>query len=254
VEVRLSAIPGHDGVLSGHALIFSDMTGEKQADDDLKSSLQEKEVMLKEIHHRVKNNLQVVSSLLRMQSEKAADAAARDLFADSQHRVRAMAMVHEHLYQSRDLGRIDFSTYVNQLVQSLVRAYGPSSGLRPIVQAEKIPLNLDTAVPCGLMLTELVSNALKYAYPKDAAGPIFVGFHLMPDGEHYELMVSDQGVGLPAHVNGEGSDDTLGLRLVRLLSAQLGGQVRLDRSGGTKFVITFKEYRPDGSKPGRRVQ
>jgi PAS domain S-box-containing protein len=251
VEAVVSSIPGKDGLLAGYSFVIRDLTGKKKAEDELRSSLREKEVMLKEIHHRVKNNLQVISSLLRMQSEKAGDKAALELFLDSQHRVRAMSMVHEYLYQSQDLGRIDFSNYVHQLVQSLTRAYGPASGAQPPeVQVESLTMDLDTAVPCGLILTELVSNALKYAYPKGAGGPIFVGFRVLPDGR-YELMVADQGTGLPAGFDWRESE-TLGLRLVHLLVKQLGGEARLEDGAGTKFVITFKGLRGETAKTGRQ--
>lgn len=232
----------------GHAMGFSvvirDFTDRKKAEEKLRASLFEKDVMLKEIHHRVKNNLQVISSLLRLQSDKVKDEETLNLFRDSQDRVRSMAMVHEYLYQSPDLARIHFPDYVQSLVQNLCRSYDLriSGSLENQVRVEVDPvlISLDLAIPCGLVLTELVSNALKYAYSGRETGPITVRFR-RESGGSYELTVADQGIGLPKAMD-EPNGDSLGLRLVWLLTEQLRGTIRVERNGGTKFVITFRGH------------
>lgn len=239
-ETSIHAVRGEKGETLGFSVVLRDFTERKKADEKLQSSLQEKEVMLKEIHHRVKNNLQVISSLLRLQSEKARDTDSMSLFKDSQERVHSMAMVHEYLYQSKDLSRINFTAYVTSLVRNLSRAYGfPTTNDNLQVNVEPIFLNLDTAIPCGLLLTELVSNALKYAYPPGQAGPVGVVFRSPAEGV-YELTVWDRGRGLPPDLDWE-STTSLGLRLVHLLTEQLHGQIRLEKKNGTRFIIQFKK-------------
>jgi two-component sensor histidine kinase len=212
----------------------------RQRTTELQTSLQEKEVLLKEIHHRVKNNLQVISSLLRLQSETVRDKAIAALFLDSQERVRAMAMVHEFLYKSADLTRINFPAYVDSLVQNLYRTFGlTSSESLPTVEVDDVRLSLDVAVPCGLLLTELISNAVKYAYPDRKWGPVEVRFRDLSKGL-FELSVSDHGSGFPKDFDWKKSD-SLGLRLVRLLTEQLQGEIRVENHHGMKFVVTFKD-------------
>lgn len=210
----------------------------KQAEERIKASLVEKEVLLKEIHHRVKNNLQVISSLLYLQSKQIGDARTLAMFEESQHRVRTMALVHEKLYQTQDLAQIDFAEYVQSLISYLVRSYsGTSSRIRLSVNVDTIFLDIDTAIPCGLILNELVSNALKHAFPSDRTGEICVGFHADHDGQ-FTLTVWDDGVGMPADFDLQ-STDSLGLQLVNTLVDQLAGTILLDTSHGTEFRITF---------------
>lgn len=237
MEITLNPIQDEQKLPLGFSLVVRDLTQQKKASDRLESSLKEKEVMLKEIHHRVKNNLQVISSLLRMQSENITDKRTLSLFTDSQERVRAMAMVHEYLYQSKDLAHIQFTNYVMSLVRSLSRTYNPNASDLD-VQIDQVQLSLDMAVPCGLIIAELVANAFKYAYPNQKSGPIQVNFKILPDGR-YELIVADQGVGLPKDLDWENTS-SLGLRLVQLLAKQLQGSARLENEKGAKFIITFK--------------
>ncbi len=238
-EIMISALPDEEGQTQAYSVVIRDFTERKKADEKLQASLREKEAMLKEIHHRVKNNLQVISSLLRLQSEKAHDKETLALFQDSQERVRSMAMVHEYLYQSNDLARIDFRGYVTSLVRNLCRSYGYTTvDDRFQIHVDEALLNLDIAVPCGLILTELVSNALKYAYSSDKQGPIRVSFRNISDNA-YELTVADEGVGLPKEFDMENAS-SLGLRLVHILTEQLHGQIRLGTGNGTKFIISFK--------------
>jgi len=241
-ETVLSRLTDEKGRMTSVSVIIRDDTEQREAEKSMKTSLLEKEVLLQEIHHRVKNNLQVISSLLRLQSETV-DKKTASLFMDSQERVRAMSMVHEYLYKSNDLSRINFPAYVASLVRNLYRTFGlASKGPPPQVEVEEADLALDVAVPCGLLLTELISNAAKYAYPTGEGGPLRVGFRKSKDG-FFELSVADQGIGFP-----EGFDwtvsDSLGLRLIRLLTEQLQGQAHLDNRGGVKATVTFKDTVP----------
>ncbi|MCW5977284.1 MAG: GAF domain-containing protein [Bryobacteraceae bacterium] len=202
-------------------------------------ALREKEVLLREVHHRVKNNLQVISSLLSLQAGGLRDPKALEMLKESQNRVRSMAMVHEHLHRSRELSRISFGEYVRNLCASLFSSYGIDSariGLQ--IQLQDVSFAIDTAIPCGLIIQELVSNSLKYAFPAGRSGQIAI--RLQPgDGPSMTLSVSDDGVGLPPTVDFAGSN-SLGLRLVRILAAQMDGAVQCFSGKGTSFRIEFK--------------
>jgi PAS domain S-box-containing protein len=231
-EARL--IPDESGrpvLLQGVAF---DITESKRAEEIVKSSLREKELLLKEIHHRVKNNLQITSSLLRLQAGKIADTGVRQLLRESQDRIRSMALVHDMLYRSQDLARVDFPEYVRTLVVQLFRSYNATGRIRPVVELEPIVFGVDLAVPCGLIINELVSNALKHAFPGDRHGELRVGMTAADGG--YRLAVQDDGIGLPPKLD-HLHTDTLGLELVRMLTEQIGGRLRLDRGSGTGFVV-----------------
>ena len=201
-------------------------------------SLAEKEVLLKEIHHRVKNNLQIISSLLWMQSQQV-DTEALSLFKDSQSRVQTMALIHEQLYQSPDIAQIDFEQYLQTLIRSLFRSYGVSGAIALDINVNAPPLSIDIALPCGLIVSELVSNALKYAFPERQSGKIWIDF-----GSDAELVlsVSDNGIGLPQDLDFRNSV-SLGLLVVCDLTEQLDGTIELNRSDGTTFEITFPHPR-----------
>jgi PAS domain S-box-containing protein len=242
-EVVTTPFIDDKNVLLGFSQVLRDITQRKIAQDNLTASLREKEAMLKEIHHRVKNNLQMISSLLRLQSENIHDPALLSIFLESQNRVRSISIIHECLYQSPDLARMDFSDYVAKLTDNLFRTYSAhpeKSTLR--LDVDKVPLSLDVAIPCGLIITELVSNALKYAYPQGREGVVYVHFRVLP-GNQYELTVADEGVGIKGPVNFE-SNESLGLRLVHILTEQLRGRIRVENGTGAKFIVTFKE--PEG--------
>jgi PAS domain S-box-containing protein len=231
-EARL--IPDESGrpvLLQGVAF---DITEAKRAEEVVKNSLREKELLLKEIHHRVKNNLQITSSLLRLQAGKIADAGVRQLLRESQDRIRSMALVHDMLYRSQDLARVDFPEYVRTLVVQLFRSHNVGGRIRSAVELEPIVFGVDLAVPCGLIINELVANALKHAFPGERQGELRVSMTAAPD--HYTLTVRDDGVGLPPQLDYLRTE-TLGLQLVRMLTEQIGGHLRLERSSGTEFVI-----------------
>jgi PAS domain S-box-containing protein len=238
-EARL--IPDESGrpvLLQGVAF---DITEGKRAEEVVKNSLREKELLLKEIHHRVKNNLQITSSLLRLQAGKIADPGVKQLLRESQDRIRSMALVHEMLYRSKDLARVDFGEYVRTLVFQLVRSYNASARIRPVVELEPVVLGVDLAVPCGLVINELVANALKHAFPGDRKGRVQV--RMTTSADRYRLSVYDDGVGLPPEVDFVGTA-TLGLQLVRMLTEQIGGEIALEKGPGTEFVIEFPRPRP----------
>lgn len=210
----------------------------KQAEEKIRASLQEKEVLLKEIHHRVKNNLQVISSLLFLNARKVRDKRTSDLFSDSQHRIRSMALIHEKLYQSADLARIRFQEYVRNLTHYLLRSYG--AGAAPIdlqIDVEDVALEIDTAIPLGLIINELVSNAFKHAFPDGRGGVIRIGLHSDNDN-HYVLDICDNGVGFPRDVDFR-QTDSLGMQLVNNLVSQLGGAIELTNGNGSEFRVTF---------------
>jgi PAS domain S-box-containing protein len=205
--------------------------------EQLKASLREKESLLKEIHHRVKNNLQVISSLLRLQAAGVRDGAALDMFHESQNRIRSMALIHEKLYQSPDLSRVEFASYVRDLLSLLLRSYAARPRIELDIAVENAALSIEQAVPLGLILNELISNCLKHAFPEGRAGRITV--ELGPsDGTSLRLKVADDGVGIPAPVDPRRAA-TLGMQLVRTLSEQLGGRLEVRRGAGTEFAISF---------------
>jgi two-component sensor histidine kinase len=209
-----------------------------QANVMLTDSLDEKVVLLKEIHHRVKNNLQIISSLLSLQTRHIKDEQALEMFANSGNRIKAMATIHEKLYQSEDLARVDFVEYIQSLVSSLFQTYQVNiENICLKIEVDDILLDLDQAIPCGLMLNELVSNSLKHAFPDDRQGEISV--HLgMEDTENYLLVVKDSGVGFPADMDFR-STGSLGLQLINTLTTQLEGRIELDSRVGTEFRIVF---------------
>lgn len=212
----------------------------KAAEEQVRASLQEKEVLLKEIHHRVKNNLQIISSLLNLQTHGIEDASTLQALRDSQTRVRSMALIHEKLYQSRSLARVDFGEYVKSLSADLFRTYrGYASGIQLDVQVEDISLHLDHAVSCGLILNELMTNALKYAFPEGKNGTIWVALYSTP--EHvFNLMVTDDGVGLPTNLDIP-TAKSLGLQLINNLVKQLDATIKVETSGRTSFLISFSD-------------
>ncbi|MFN7715312.1 MAG: PAS domain S-box protein [Pseudanabaenaceae cyanobacterium] len=221
-------------VLQGIALDISDS---KFFEEKLKSSLQEKEVILKEIHHRVKNNLYIISSLLKLQSNISKEPHIVECFRESQNRIQSMALIHEKLYQSSDLVGINFADYTKKLVLDIFRSHGVS--VRRIsldLQITDIFLDIDTAIPCGLILNELTSNVLKYAFPPNQSGIISISFICIDD--RYTLKFTDNGVGMTQNGNIE-HNTSLGLRLVLNLTKQLNGNLTITTERGTSFSITF---------------
>jgi PAS domain S-box-containing protein len=215
-----------------------DVTDRRMAEEKLRASLHEKDVLLKEVHHRVKNNLQVVSSMLSLQSMSQQDSATICLFRESQHRVRSMALIHEQLYQSGDLSRIDFGAYADSLTANLLRSYVTAGTIKLKIDVRDILISIDLAIPCGLIINELVTNALKHAFPDGRDGN--VGIAMRTDGKEYVLTVTDDGVGLPPHADGSDAG-SFGLQLVDTLIGQLEGSIDIASNGGTAYTIRFMD-------------
>ncbi|MCD6163716.1 MAG: PAS domain S-box protein [candidate division Zixibacteria bacterium] len=244
--------------LGGHKIlqaVVRDITERKQTEQQIKTSLKEKEVLLKEIHHRVKNNLQVITSLLNLQSKNIKDKEALIMFRDSQSRVKSMALIHEKLYQSKDLARIDFSEYTRNLTNYLMRSFENNSiSIKLYLNVDKIMLGVDTAVPCGLIINELFSNSLKYAFKDRENGEININFSENDDGK-YILTVSDNGSGFKGKADLQ-TTDSLGLQLVSTLTRQLGGVIQLDAEKGTKFSVIFPipQTKEKGAKECQKIR
>jgi PAS domain S-box-containing protein len=240
VEISLSPLDTERGLLV--TSIVRDITDRREAEERLRVSLREKEVLLREIHHRVKNNLQVTSSLLKLQSGHIQDPQAREMFAESQGRIRSMALVHEKLYQSRDLSQIDFVDYVRSLAGLLRRSFGGiSARIELQVEGDELFLSVDTAVPCGLIVNELLSNCMKHAFPDGRKGRIWV--HVTKEDHRFVLSVRDDGVGLAAGLD-PAHTETLGLQLVGTLAEQLRAELEIAGRDGTEFRIIVPESRP----------
>lgn len=222
----------------------------REGEEKIAASLREKETMLKEIHHRVKNNLQVISSLLNLQSEYLQDEKTRDMFRQSVERIRTMAAIHTQLYQSQDMTRIAFGAFIQDLIGNLLQSYLKDDAHVEIeVEADEIYLGIEQSISCGLILNELVSNAMKYAFPEGKGGIINVGMKM--DGDQVILKVSDNGVGLSPSLDITNTQ-TLGLELVNLLVGQIGGKIGVRVGGGATFTISFPIRGDRGWQDGKK--
>ena len=220
--------------------ICEDISDRKFTEARIQAALREKEVLLKEIHHRVKNNMQVVSSLLQLQAQYIEDEPTLALFEESQTRIHSMALIHEQLYQSENLDRVDLPLYVENLVANLYQSFGCSNtSIQFNLNIDPIYLNIETAIPCGLIINELVSNSLKYAFTQSSGGEININFHQITS-QQFHLSIQDNGSGFPAGFDVENTE-TLGVRLVRMLTHQLEGTLVIDSQCGTCYDITFLE-------------
>lgn len=208
----------------------------KKVESEIESSLKEKETLLKEIHHRVKNNMQVIISLMNLQSRYLDDDTAKEVLKESQNRVKSMANVHERLYQSTNLSSINFGEYIHSLASDLFRSYGSNENIELEFRVKNIPLEIDSAIPCGLIINEILSNSFKHAFPGDMKGVIIIGFDLVDD--NYILTISDNGAGFPEEFVLEKSN-SLGMLLINTLVVQLDGDIKLDKRDGTSFKIVF---------------
>jgi two-component sensor histidine kinase len=213
-----------------------DITERKQAEEKIRQSLREKEMMLKEIHHRVKNNLQIICSLLNWQSRYIQDPCTLEMFRESQNRVKLMALIHERLYRAKDLARINFREYVQSLTDQLFRSYrNQGQEIAIQIDMEDIPLAVDKAIPCAMILNELVSNSFKHGVPPGSRGVISISFKSLEEGRLI-LGVRDDGIGLPPNFNSH-SADSLGWELVNALTNQIGGSIEMDDAMGTEIRI-----------------
>jgi two-component sensor histidine kinase len=219
--------------------IIRDMSEQKEAEVRVKASLEEKEVLLKEIHHRVKNNLQIVSSLLQLQASYIKDTDALHIFEESRDRIKSMALIHEQLYQSNDLAQIDFPEYLRSLLNMVLSAHRSNrTRVETKLHVDPVSLDIDTAIPVGLITNELVTNSLKYAFAGRSSGEIGVRLTKSDTGD-FLLMISDNGVGLPEKFNFDKAT-SLGLRLVRILTKQMRARLEITNAMGTQFRVYFK--------------
>lgn len=226
------------GQTSGVIEYIRDITARKEAEDRLKESLREKDILLRELHHRVKNNMQVISSLLNLQANHITDPVAKEMFRETQRRIRSMALVHEQLYQSANLSQINFASYLAHLSSHLFQACGVSTHrVRLNLQTEELFLDVNTAIPLGMIFNELMTNSLKHAFPDNREGEIKVSLRRY-DRERALLEIADNGVGLPKGFKLEESV-SLGLQIVQTLCHQIKAHIELDQTKGTAFKIIF---------------
>jgi PAS domain S-box-containing protein len=237
----LSPVKEPDERIRAVTVVSKNITSLKKAEEKIKASLKEKELLLQEIHHRVKNNMQVISSLLKLQAETIQDERLCASFRDSEHRVRAMSLVHEKLYQSKDFTHIPFKDYLTSLIRYLYQSYTPQArNIELSSEIEELPLTITHAIPCGLIVNELVSNALKHAFPEKRKGTITLSLR-SPERDTIELSVTDNGISLPDDIDIH-TTKTLGLHLVTILvEDQLKGEITVSRRKGTRFRIRFKK-------------
>lgn len=220
--------------------VVSDITESKEAETHLLRAIDEKEMLLREIHHRVKNNMQIISSFLSLQSSQVFDNRDANLFTNVQDRVKSMSLIHDNLYKSEDLSSIQFKEYVKTLISQLFSTHSElSNNIKLVTDIFDVTFNMETAMPLGLIISEMVTNSLKHAFP-DFKGEISIS--LQPKGEETELIIKDNGVGVPKDFDIK-KPGKLGLQLLNILVEQLEGTIKLDRNHGTEFKITFKELK-----------
>ncbi len=244
ISSTLTPIYGEDNSLKKLVVVDTDITTGKNMQKQIEASLKEKDVLLKEIHHRVKNNLQIIISLLNLQSGYIKDEHTLKAVKDGQNRVRSMALVHEKFYQSEELSEINFGEYVEKLCQYLYQSYGDKTDrVKVEIKGDSLGLDMDTAMPCGLLINEIVSNSYKYAFPGDSRGTITI--QITRDGKKATLLIGDDGVGLPDGFEVE-SSESLGMQLIQALTSQLDGELKVSRLKGTTFEVTFTYPRHNG--------
>ncbi|MBI3511665.1 MAG: PAS domain S-box protein [Bacteroidetes bacterium] len=242
-EIYLNPIRDDHGNVVEVSAIAHDITDKKQVDESLRLSLREKEVLLKEVHHRVKNNLQVISSILNLQSSYVRDKKILDILLESQNRIKSMAFVHESLYQTKDFSNISFREYVENISSNLVQSYSALENVPELkLSLQPIKLHLDTAIPCGLIINELLSNSLKYAFADGRKGKISI--NIKQEEEHVTMVIADNGIGLPPKIDFR-KTESLGLQLVVSLVEQINGKIKSDTKKGTKFTIEFSSTPPN---------
>lgn len=237
-QMILYPIKDNDNKVIEISGIGFDITENKKNEERITQSLKEKEVLLKEVHHRVKNNMQVISSILNLQSSYVKDTYAQNLLKECQNRIKSMAFIHESLYQTKNFESVNFSEYITTLSKNLVHTYSINSkNIKLVLTLDKLFLNLDSSIPCGLIINEIISNSLKYAFPDNRDGIIFVTLRV--DKNQVRIEAGDNGVGIPQEVDIKYAE-TLGLQLVDTLVEQINGTLVLERHKGTKFIIEFK--------------
>ncbi|RPI70911.1 MAG: PAS domain S-box protein [Ignavibacteriales bacterium] len=237
--IEYSSYPITDnGITTGAVVAFTDITERKKSVDQIEASLKEKEVLLREIHHRVKNNLQIISSMLNLQTNYITDQKSLSIFEESRNRVRSMALIHEKLYQNKSLSSLNIKEYIIELVNNLMNSYRTNTRVSTVINISDLFINTDTAIPLGLIINEIVSNSLKYAFPDGRTGKITLKLDLHRNDE-YRMIVEDDGIGLPEKFDLK-KTNTLGLQLVSSLVTQLEGEIFVRNQTGTSFLINFR--------------
>ncbi len=231
-----------NGEVKGGVVTFTDITERKKSEKIIEDSLMEKDILLREIHHRVKNNMQIISSLLNLQSSYFHDNAAVDVFRESQNRIRSMALIHEKLYQTGNLAAVKLRDYVQDLATHLMNSYSlDPRKVKLSSDIDNVSLGIDTAISVGLIVNELLSNAFKYAFPNGTSGEIKILYK--PDNENNStLIIKDNGIGFPENINFR-QTESLGLQLVNTLVDQLEGKIELNKNGGTEFKIVLPNFK-----------
>lgn len=238
VEIGLNPIETDEGTKVLSAIV--DISDRKQKEQKIQAALEEKNILLGEIHHRVKNNLQIVHSLLDLQSTRIEDPAVLDMLRDSQNRIRSMALIHQSLYLSNDFAKVNINNVLEALVPALMESYSVDhSRIQYSFNAVDVLLSINLAIPCGLIINELISNSLKHAFPPPVSGTIAIELARQPDARIL-LSVSDSGVGIASELDLHKSD-TLGLQLVRLLADQIGATLTIERANPTRFAFLFAQ-------------
>jgi PAS domain S-box-containing protein len=242
LEIYLNPIKNLEGKVSEISLVAHDITEKKNNERKVLLSLKEKEVLLKEVHHRVKNNLQIISSILNLQSSYVNDKKTLEIIEESRHRIRSMAIIHENLYQNTNFSSINFKNYSRELIRNLISSYhfDTKTDVKIKEKVEKIELSLDQAIPCGLIINELITNSLKYAFSEVKKGNIYL--ELSELDNKIKLVVGDDGIGLPKNFD-INHTETLGLQLVVTLVEQLDGNIKLEKTKGIKYFITFEKQK-----------
>lgn len=236
VEIGLNPIETEEGPMVLSAIV--DISDRKSKEERIKEALQEKDILLREIHHRVKNNLQIVHSLLDLQLTRIEDSAIVEMLQETQNRIQSMALIHQTLYQSQDFSGVDFRFFLENLVSMLSASYGLDAGrIRMSIDSVDVLLPLNIAIPCGLLVNELITNSLKHAFPDDRPGEIRISLTRI-DGDRVGLVASDDGVGIPASLD-LANTGSLGIKLVNLLSEQIDGEISIRRENPTEFTVVF---------------
>ena len=226
-----------NGKFKGSRDILRDITEKKITNDELRKSLNEKEVLLKEVHHRVKNNLQVISSILNLQTSYVEDKKTLEILRESQNRVKSMSFIHENLYRTKDFNKIDFTEYIENLTKSMIHSYQyAENNISLVLDLDPVFLSMDLSIPCGLIINELLSNSLKYAFP-EKTGIISISIK-KTSFKRIEIIVEDNGIGYSKGLDSD-NEGSLGMLLVRTLINQIDGKITLLKHKGTKYLITF---------------
>jgi PAS domain S-box-containing protein len=239
VESTTTTLLNKQGDKMGYLAVIYDITERTTKDAIIKKDLLEKEILLREIHHRVKNNMQIISSLLNLQTQSLTDEKSIRSLEDSQARIRAMSLVHEKLYAAADIKQVDFEAYIRDLISVIVKLYRKNTdNIEVDIKIEDFPIEPDTVIILGLIINEFLSNSFKYAFPDGQRGKIFIS--LKNENPEIKLIFSDNGIGIPEEIDFRNTN-SLGLQIVNALASQLKGEIKLNRNSGTEFILSFED-------------